>query len=207
VDIPGYELPNVYPYDRFLKELAAGKITPKESVAIIGAGGIGVDTATAILKHHHAASGKAETTEEFFQEWGIHPELRGGLDFNFIPPRFPVKITLLQRSPGIMGRGLGKTTGWIHRMELKRAGVDYVTEVSYEKITADGVWIKNKKGDLKLIEGKMVVLCAGQVSENTLVAEMEKIGKPYSLIGGAKLASEVDAKRAIREAWEIGVQL
>ncbi len=206
LDLPGIENPMVYYYDRYIRGLADGSIIPATSIAVIGAGGIGVDTTTAILKH--AASGKIpETKEEFFKEWGIHPELRGGLDFNYVPTPSSVKITILQRKEGIMGRGLGKTTGWIHRLTLKRSGVDYINQVSYQEITNEGLWVKNKKYELKLIPAKQIVICAGQVSENSLVKVLEKNGKSFSLIGGAKLASEVDAKRAIREAWEVGVSI
>lgn len=207
LDLPGIENPMVYYYDRYLRGLSDGSIKPASSIAVIGAGGIGVDTTTAILKHNHTASHHPETKEEFFQEWGIHPELRGGLDTNFVPPPSPIKITILQRSEGVMGRGLGKTTGWIHRLTLKRNGVDYVNQVSYVEITNEGLWIKNKKDELKLIPAKQVVVCAGQTSENSLVTLLEKNGKSFSLIGGAKLAAEVDAKRAIREAWEVGISI
>ena len=203
VKILGADKNQVHPYDQYLRGITDGSIKPAASIAIIGAGGIGVDTATAILKH----SSHLESKEEFFQEWGIHPELRGGIDLNFVPHRSPIKITLLQRSEGIMGRHLGKTTGWIHRLELKRAGVDYVNQVSYEEITSEGLWVKNKKEELKLIPATQIVICAGQESENALVPVLEKMNKPHTVIGGAKLASEVDAKRAIREAWEIGVSL
>ena len=207
LDLPGIENPMVYYYDRYLRGLSDGSIKPASSVVVIGAGGIGVDTSTAILKHTHAASHQPETKEEFFGEWGIHPELRGGLDTNFVPNRSPIKITLLQRKEGIMGAGLGKTTGWIHRLFLKRSGVDYINQISYQEITNEGLWIKNKKDELKLIPAKQIVICAGQVSENSLAEVFEKNAKSYSIIGGAKLASEVDAKRAIREAWEVGISI
>jgi len=199
LDLPGIENPMVYYYDRYLRGLTDGSIKPASSIAIIGAGGIGVDTSTAILKHG--------SHESFFHEWGIHPELKGGIDFNYVSPRSPIKITLLQRSEGIMGRGLGKTTGWIHRLTLKKAGVDYINQVSYVEVTNEGLWIKNKKDELKLIRAEQVIICAGQTSENALVAVLEKNGKSHSLIGGAKLATEVDAKRAIREAWEVGISI
>ena len=207
LDLPGVENPMVYYYDRYLRGLSDGTITPASSVAVIGAGGIGVDTSTAILKHTHTLSHQPESKSEFFKEWGIHPELRGGIDANFVPHPSLTKITLLQRSEGAMGRGLGKTTGWIHRLELKRAGVDYINQISYVEITNEGLWIKNKKDELKLIPAGQVVICAGQVSENALVSILEKNGTSFSLIGGAKLATEVDAKRAIREAWDVGVSI
>ena len=112
-----------------------------------------------------------------------------------------MQITVLQRSKGHLGRGLGKTTGWIHRLELKRSGVRYLNNLSYEKITKDGVWVKLANGETKLIEGKQVIICAGQESENGLVAVCESAQIPFEVIGGAKLAGELDAKRAIREAW------
>jgi 2,4-dienoyl-CoA reductase (NADPH2) len=102
-----------------------------------------------------------------------------------------------------MGRGLGKTTGWIHRLDLKRSGVRYLNHLEYEEINAEGVKVRFKDGKSKLIPAQQVFICAGQESENALVKICEDAKIPYRIIGGAKVAGELDAKRAIREAWEL----
>ena len=102
-----------------------------------------------------------------------------------------------------MGKGLGKTTGWIHRLELKRSGVQYLNDLEYEKITHDGVFIKLKSGESKMIPATQVVICAGQESENSLVSLCEAEGIKFHVVGGAKFAAELDAKRAIRDAWSL----
>ncbi|NDG85640.1 MAG: hypothetical protein EBX52_11485 [Proteobacteria bacterium] len=102
-----------------------------------------------------------------------------------------------------MGRGLGKTTGWIHRLDLKRSGVRYLNNLQYEAITPEGVSVILKDGTKKLIPAQQVFVCAGQESENSMKAICEKAGIRHHLIGGARLAGELDAKRAIREAWEL----
>lgn len=199
--ILGMDLPHVVPYDRYLLE----KRTPKaKSVVIIGAGGIGVDTATYLLHHH---SSLETDPKAFFAHWGIDPSQRSGLDPNFKPKKPEIKITLLQRSKGHMGRGLGKTTGWIHRLELKRSGVKFMNNLTYERITAHGVLVRLASGEEKLIEGEEVIICAGQESQNELVKVCESQSIPFSLIGGAKIAGELDAKRAIRDAWETSMKI
>ncbi len=207
VDLPGIENPMVYSYEKYLRGLYDGSIKPAANIAIIGSGGIAVDTATAILKHEHTLSHQPETREEYFNDWGIRPELRGGLDTKYVPPRSPIKITLLQRSEGALGKGLGKTTAWAHRMFLKRSGVDHIKHAEYVEVTNEGLWIKNKQGELKLIPAAQVITCAGQVSENALALSLQKNGKSFSIVGGAKLAGELDAKRSIREAWEAAIQI
>ena len=194
--IEGIDLPHVYAYDRYIRE----KIEPTDKVAIIGAGGIGVDVATFILHHHTKLD---HDHLEFFKHWGIDPTQRSGLVPNFKPEKSKVAITLLQRKPGQMGKGLGKTTGWIHRLELKRSGVQFMNDLDYEKITAEGVWVKLKTGESKLIPATQVIICAGQESENQLLPLLQASGIPHHIIGGAKLAGELDAKRAIREAWAV----
>ncbi len=195
--IPGDDLPHVFPYDRYLQE----KIKPEGPVAIIGAGGIGVDVATYVL---HRDDHQDSDPHKFFKHWGIDPSQRSGLIPNFKPEKSKLEITILQRKEGPLGKGLGKTTGWIHRMELKRSGVKFMNDLSYEKITTEGLWVKLKSGESKLIPAAQIVLCAGQESENSLVPLLQEKGIRYSLIGGAKLAGELDAKRAIREAWMVG---
>jgi 2,4-dienoyl-CoA reductase (NADPH2) len=194
--IQGQELPHVYTYDRFLSE----RIAPKETVVVIGAGGIGIDVTTAIL---HYQEDLDHHPQHFFQHWGIDPKQPSGLTPNFKPERAKSKITLLQRRKMPLGKTLGKTTGWIHRLEIKRSGVTYLNDLTYQQITAEGVWVKFTSGETKLIPAKQVILCAGQESENGLVSALEAAKIRHSIIGGARLAGELDAKRAIRDAWEL----
>ncbi len=194
--IPGADLPHVHRYD----ELLSGKVVPKNILVIIGAGGIGVDVATYLIHHH---SNHDLDPEAYFRHWGIDPARKNGLVPDFKAPRTRLSVTLLQRSAGGMGRNLGKTTGWIHRLDLKRSGVRYLNNLQYEAITPEGVSVILKDGTKKLVPAQQVFLCAGQDSENSLQSICEKAGVPCHIIGGAKLAAEIDAKRAIREAWDL----
>jgi len=194
--IPGADLPHVHRYD----DLLSGKVTPKQIMVIIGAGGIAIDAATFILHHHSQFDLEPEA---YFKHWGIDPSQKGGLTPGFKPSRTRLSLTLLQRSAGGMGRGLGKTTGWIHRLDLKRSGVRYLNHLQYEAITPEGVSVILKDGTKKLIPAQQVFLCAGQESEDAMKAICEKAGIRHHVIGGARLAGELDAKRAIREAWEL----
>ena len=198
--LPGINLPHVIPYDRYLLE----RRRPKNSAIIIGAGGIGIDMAIYLL---HGDSLIEKNPKEFFKHWGIDPEARSGLIPNFKPKPSPLNITLLKRGKEPMGQGLGKTTGWIHRMELKRSGVKFLNNLSYERISEAGVHIKFSSGEVKLIEGEEIIICAGQESQNELAKVCETLKIPCTVIGGAKLAGELDAKRAIREAWETSLFL
>ena len=196
--IPGQELPHVYFYDQFLSE----KIKPKTKVAIIGSGGIGFDLATYVL---NSETQDDVNPDAFMKHWGIEPKNAGGLASQKPKLDLSKKITLLQRSDERFGRRLGKTTGWIHRLELKRHGVKMLSGVQYEKITEYGIWIINKKGTRELIEAEQIVICAGQVSVNALSQKLEAEKIPHQIIGGAKLASEIDAKRAIREGMQLAL--
>ncbi len=170
-------------------ELLSGVRRAGDSVAIIGAGGIGFDVA-AFLTHRDA---------DYFEEWGIDRTLTapGGL-----LPQKPVpaarRVYLLQRKPGKPGVGLGKTTGWIHRTALKHRGVIMVPGVVYRRIDDAGLHITSEKGE-QVLAVDNVIVCAGQESVNGLVSELSRTGRPVHVIGGALLANELDAERAIRE--------
>jgi 2,4-dienoyl-CoA reductase (NADPH2) len=174
-------------------ELLSGKRQAGRRVAVIGAGGIGFDV-SGFLTHEHAA-----THDGYFAEWGIDRTLttRGGL-----LPQKPVtasrQVYLLQRKPGKPGVGLGKTTGWIHRTSLKHRGVNMISGVTYRRIDDAGFHI-SVDGREQLLEVDHVIVCAGQESVNGLAAELAGSGKPVHIIGGALLAAELDAERAIRE--------
>jgi len=167
-------------------------------VAIIGAGGIGFDVAT-FLTHR--------ADEDYFAEWGIDRTLtaRGGLR----PPRpvaAPRRVYLLQRKVGRLGMTLGKTTGWIHRTSLKARGVAMRGGVTYQRIDDQGLHITTDQG-AELLEVDHVIICAGQESENQLAAELGGTGKPVHVIGGALLAAELDAERAIREGTQLAARI
>jgi 2,4-dienoyl-CoA reductase (NADPH2) len=169
-------------------------------VALVGAGGIGFDVAEFLSRPSHPLEA-APATEAFMEEWGVDMSLqrRGGLTAEggaMAPSRR--LIYLLQRKPTPPGRELGKTTGWIHRTELKRRGVRMISGVDYERIDGSGLHITTKAGP-QLLEVANVVICAGQEPLRTLADELQRRGCSSQLIGGAKLAAELDAKRAIDE--------
>jgi 2,4-dienoyl-CoA reductase (NADPH2) len=144
--IPGSDLPHVHRYD----EILSGKIAPKHIIVIIGAGGIAIDTASYILHQHSEFD---LDPKAYFKHWGIDPTQKSGLIPNFKPARTRLSLTLLQRSAGGMGRGLGKTTGWIHRLDLKRSGVRYLNSLSYESITPEGVSVVLKNLRARCFQG------------------------------------------------------
>lgn len=177
-----------------------------QKVAIIGAGGIGFDVAELLLK----SAGNdvhSETIEDYLKEWGVDDSFqnRGGLrsPVRSIPPR---KIYLLQRSQGKLGARLGKTTGWIHRAQLKAGQVEMLSEVSYERLDEKGLHIA-VKGVPKYLEIDHVIICAGQTSNRDLIGDLDELDIPYTMIGGALKAGEVDAKRAISEGQKAALSL
>jgi 2,4-dienoyl-CoA reductase (NADPH2) len=192
--IEGISHPKAITYpDLLTRTRQAGK-----RVAIIGAGGIGFDVAT-FLTHRHG--------DDYFAEWGIDRTLtaRGGL----VPQRSvePVrKVYLLQRRTERLGMSLGKTTGWIHRTALKHRGVVMRGGVTYERIDDAGLSISSDRGP-EVLNVDHVIICAGQESVNELATELATTGKPVHVIGGALLAAELDAERAIREATVLAARL
>lgn len=195
-EIPGKNLPHVFYYDQYLNQ----EFKPGKNIVIIGAGGIGVDVANFIVNQSHL---RDFSPEQFFEHWNIDPHTKGGLKDSKKSEKASMNVTLLQRSAGAWGKGLGKTTGWIHRAELKRAGVKVLTDLSYDEITPEEVRFSFKDGKKKSIPADQVVICAGQVSESSMVELLKSIDKKFHLIGGARLAGELDAKRAIRDAYSI----
>lgn len=195
INLDGVDHPKVLRYD----EVISGKQAVGKSVAIIGAGGIGFDTAEFLANGKH----ELETVEEFSALWGIDQGLQhaGGLA-KAVNEKAEREIYLLQRKDTKPGAGLGKTTGWIHRAALKKAGVITLAGVNYEKIDDEGLHI-NHKGDKKLLQVDHVVLCAGQESVNHLHEELKQKGISSHLIGGALKAGEIDAKRAIEEGLKL----
>ncbi|MFK7756431.1 MAG: FAD-dependent oxidoreductase [Flavobacteriales bacterium] len=200
--LEGADLPHVVSYyDLLTKELELGK-----RVAIIGAGGIGFDVAEYLL--HEPQDFSEASIKEFMEHWGVDQayENRGALldKPKFSPPKRV--ITLLQRKEGKLGAKLGKTTGWIHRAGLKMSGVKMLGDLTYEKITAEGLWI-NRKGKSELIPCDHIVVCAGQLPANGLEKQLSEAGFKTHLIGGARKAAELDAKAAIKEGTLLALEI
>lgn len=201
-DIEGINNPNVLSYIDVLKN----KKEVGKRVAIIGAGGIGFDTAEYLT---HEGRSTSLDISEFLKEWGIDPknEVRAGVD-GIVPQPHPSPRTvyLLQRKETKVGEGLGKTTGWIHRTSLKNKRVKMINAVNYQKIDDKGLYI-SVGGQTQLLEVDTIVTCAGQKSKNELYEPLKAKGKSVHLIGGAFMAGELDAKRAIEQGYKLGLAL
>ncbi len=201
--IDGANLPQVLSYADVLKGAPVG-----HRVAVIGAGGIGFDVSEFLL--HPVGQPQPQPLADWEREWGIDPNpyysTEGGLVRAQVHP--PVReIFLLQRKTTSLGAGLGKTSGWVHRAQLNKHHVRMLRGVSYERVTSEGLWII-VDGQEQLLRVDTVVVCAGQESVRELMpAEGETTGAKYHLIGGAALAAELDAKRAIREGAELAARL
>ncbi|SIO00144.1 NADPH-dependent 2,4-dienoyl-CoA reductase [Paraburkholderia phenazinium] len=199
--IPGIDGPNVLTYVEVLRGAPVGR-----SVAVIGAGGIGFDVSEFLL--HHPGEPLPQPRDAWLEEWGVDLAVRerGGLKAPL--PAQPVRdIWLLQRKAGKLGAGLGKTSGWVHRATLMRNGVRMLDGVSYLEISERGLKIA-REGTEQWLEVETIVICAGQESLRDLQpATPPADGPRYHVIGGAALASELDAKRAIREGAELAARL
>jgi 2,4-dienoyl-CoA reductase (NADPH2) len=199
-DIEGINHPKVVGYLDVLRDkCAVGK-----TVALIGAGGIGFDVAEYLL---HSGTSPSQDPAKFFAEWGVDTSYatRGGLTPEHIE-KSPRKVYLLQRKAKKVGDGLGKTTGWIHRTSLKNRQVEMLAGVTYRKIDDAGLHIT--VGDREMvIPADTVVVCAGQEPQRALQAELVAAGCAVHLIGGADVAAELDAKRAIKQGTELAVAL
>jgi 2,4-dienoyl-CoA reductase (NADPH2) len=202
--IPGQDGPGVLSY---IDVLLHGKPVG-ERVAIIGAGGIGFDVAEFLV----TPPGHSPTLnlEEWLTEWGVADPVavRGGV----VQPRPSPparKVTLLQRKAGKLGKGLGKTTGWIHRAALQMKQVEMIGGVNYERITPEGLFVTygQERRDGQVIGCDTIVLCAGQEPLRELQAPLSAAGVAVHLIGGAHEAAELDAKRAIDQATRLAARL
>ncbi|MFJ3297958.1 oxidoreductase [Streptomyces bacillaris] len=198
--IPGTDHPSVLSYLDVLRDGAP----VGDRVAIVGAGGIGFDVAEFLTDGDDAASLDAET---FFRQWGVDTAYadRGGLR---APerPKVPRTVHLVQRKTTKVGAGLGKTTGWIHRTELRHRGVEMIAGASYDLIDDEGLHL-TVDGERRVLPVDTVVLCAGQEPRRELYEELRAAGGPVHLIGGADVAAELDAKRAIRQGTELAAAL
>jgi 2,4-dienoyl-CoA reductase (NADPH2) len=178
--------------------------TVGQNVAIIGAGGIGFDVAmflTTPVAHNELSEAN------YNHEWGIDTQniSRGGL-VKPDKPIVPRKVAILQRSKGKVGDKLGKTTGWAHRLTLKNRGVQMLSEIEYEKIDDNGLHVK-VKGIPQIFAVDTVVICAGQEPQRALQQPLMDAGITVHLIGGAKEAGELDAKRAIEEGLKVAIAI
>ena len=198
-DIPGIDGPNVHGY----ADVVSGRVDIGERVALIGAGGIGFDVAEYLVTR----PGPSPTLnpELWFEEWGVDTSLesRGAVEGAEPDPTPPQRrIWLLQRKEEKLGKRLGKTSGWVHRATLKHKQVQMLGGVSYQQIDHQGLHII--RNDVpELIEVDDVVICAGQIPLRELAEQISNTGIPVHLIGGAYVAAELDAKRAIRQATEL----
>lgn len=201
--IEGSDAPQVLSYAEVLRGAPVGG-----RVAVIGAGGIGFDVSEFLLKPPHQP--QPQPLADWQREWGIDPLPNYVSEGGMQPAEVhaPVReIYLLQRKTTPLGAGLGKTSGWVHRAQLKKHGVRMLRGVQYKAVTDEGIWVELAGHD-QLLRVDTVVVCAGQESVKDLMpAAQEKTLANYHIIGGAKLASELDAKRAIREGAEIAAHL
>jgi 2,4-dienoyl-CoA reductase (NADPH2) len=174
-------------------------------VAILGAGGIGFDVAEFLT---HDKPSLTLQPEKWCKEWGVDTSYqeRGGLLSEREIEASPRQVTMFQRKATKMGKGLGKTTGWIHRAALKNKSVEMVTGANYQKIDDQGLHVLI--GDTEqLYPVDNIVLCTGQEPLRVMADELAAKGLPVHLIGGADVASELDAKRAIRQGTELALQI
>ncbi|SFY47621.1 NADPH-dependent 2,4-dienoyl-CoA reductase [Streptomyces sp. F-1] len=199
-DIPGVDHPRVLGYLDVLRDGA----DVGDRVAVLGAGGIGFDVAEYLTDGGDKAS---EDPAAYFRNWGVDMEYTapGGLT----EPRRPApprQVHLLQRKTSKVGAGLGKTTGWIHRTELRHRGVTMVPGVRYDRIDDAGLHITVGE-ESTVLEVDTVVLCTGQEPRRDLYEELVAAGRGAHLIGGADVAAELDAKRAIKQGTELAAAL
>ncbi|MES2665371.1 MAG: NADPH-dependent 2,4-dienoyl-CoA reductase [Pseudomonadota bacterium] len=199
--IPGQEGANVLSY---IEVLQGADLGPR--VAVIGAGGIGFDVAEALVHQGHSPT---ENAALWRREWGVSDPLtdRGGLAPTGPAPDAPARqVWLLQRRAEKPGRGLGKTTGWIHRAALAMKRVRMMGGVTYDAITPEGVQV-TINGEAQMLAVDNVVLCAGQVPDRHLSDALTAAGVAHHVIGGADVAAELDAKRAINQGARLAARL
>ncbi|MGR2767915.1 oxidoreductase [Photobacterium ganghwense] len=195
--IPGIDNEKVIDYQTLIRD----KVQLGQRVAVIGAGGIGVDVSTMLTEPEH------QDLDDWLRDWGIDKSIEhaGGLYpySEYVSQR---QVWLMQRRPGKVGRGPGKTTGWIHKKVLEKRGVELLSGVSYDKIDEQGLHI-TVEGQSRILEVDNIVLCAGQTSVEELSEKLQAMNLSVHVIGGAEVAGEVDAKRVIRQGVELAAKL
>jgi 2,4-dienoyl-CoA reductase (NADPH2) len=175
-------------------------------VAVVGAGGIGFDVAE-FLTHHGISP--ALDPALWRREWGVGDpaQVAGGLAPEGPQPEAPTRqVWLLQRKPEKPGRKLGKTTGWIHRATLQMKRVKMLGGVAYEAITPEGLAV-TLNGEPQVLPVDSIVICAGQDPDRSLAPALEAAGRAFHIIGGADVAAELDAKRAIDQGTRLAARL
>ena len=202
--IPGQDGSNVLSYIDVLR----GKAPVGKRVAVIGAGGIGFDVAKFLVTD----DSPTDDLQAWLTEWGVADpqDVRGGVAAAGPQPEPPVReVTMLQRKAQKLGKNLGKTTGWIHRAALQMKNVKMIGGVNYERIDADGLHVSygEARENPTLIAVDTIVLCAGQVPERSLADALIAAGRTCHVIGGADVASELDAKRAIDQGTRLAATL
>ena len=203
--IPGQDRPNVLSYI----DVLAGKAPVGKTVAVVGAGGISFDVSEFLVHEGHSPT---ESIPDWLREWGVTDpaQARGGLAPEGPRPDAPARqVTLLQRKAERPGKRLGKTTGWIHRAALQMKNVQMIGGVNYERIDDDGLHITfgEARENPRVIPAETVVLCAGQLSERSLADALAERGITAHVIGGADVAAELDAKRAIDQGTRLAATL
>ena len=204
--IPGQDHPMVLSYvDVLLRGKPVGK-----SVAVVGAGGIGFDVAEFLVHGERPAEETGPDLARWMEEWGVtDPEAAPGGLMEPRPSPPARKVVLLQRKKSRPGAGLAKTTGWIHRASLKMKDVEMLSGARYERIDDRGLTVRfgEKPGETRLLEVDNVVLCTGQEPLRELEAPLREAGARLHLVGGADVAAELDAKRAIDQGTRLAARL
>ena len=197
--IPGADHPKVKSYIQVLRD----KEPVGDKVAIIGAGGIGFDVGCYLVEEK-----QVDKPDEWLASWGVDKSFQqnGALLTSPVHKPSTKEIYLLQRKTSKVGGGLGKTTGWIHRATLQKNNVKMLAGVSYKSIDDKGLHIEID-GKTQILAVDNVIVCAGQEPNRNLQQALIDAGKPVHLIGGANVAAELDAKRAIRQAAELAMKI
>ncbi|MEZ8205498.1 FAD-dependent oxidoreductase [Vibrio splendidus] len=197
LDIEGIDQENVIDYQTLIRE----KTPVGEKVAIVGAGGIGIDVATMLTES------TSHSLDDWLHEWGIDKNMEHPGGLYPYPDSFSDKtVWVMQRKAGRVGKGPGKTTGWIHKRTLEKRGVNLLGGVSYNKIDDQGLHISVGKKD-QVLDADSVIVCAGQVSVRPFEDMWQEFGGKLHVIGGADYAGELDAVRAIRQGVELAIKL
>ncbi|MDJ0313680.1 NADPH-dependent 2,4-dienoyl-CoA reductase [Arthrobacter sp. H35-D1] len=199
-ELDGVDHPSVLNYLDVLRD----KKPVGTNVAILGAGGIGFDVAEYITAHGTSAT---LVPEKFYREWGIDTDYKGASGITTAEPERPDRrVGLFQRKETKVGAGLGKTTGWIHRTTLRAKGVQMVPGVEYRRIDDAGLHL-SVNGTESVLAVDTVILCTGQDPRRELQAALEAAGAVVHLIGGADVAAELDAKRAIDQGTRLAAAI
>lgn len=197
LNLEGIDQEKVVDYQTLIRE----KTPVGEKVAIVGAGGIGIDVATMLTEP------TSHSLDDWLHEWGIDKNMEHPGGLYPYPDSFSDKtVWVMQRKAGRVGKGPGKTTGWIHKRTLEKRGVNLLGGVSYNKIDDQGLHISIGKKE-QVLDADSVIVCAGQVSVRPFEDMWQEFGGKLHVIGGADYAGELDAVRAIRQGVELAIKL